>query len=73
VGKVFKPDLRKRAIRRIYDQAVEAQGVSVVDVVEDRRLGLVAILARPEGIDEAEIARVLGGFTVPWRWAEPVT
>ncbi len=74
VGKVFKPDLRRRAIVRVYDATLEAAGLGarVGAVVEDRRLGLVAELAPgPEGTGEAEAVRAaLAGFLVPWRWAE---
>lgn len=70
VGKVFKPDLRRRAIRRTLDAALDRSGVScrVVEVVDDRKLGLVAVISR--GVDAAEDARtgdVLGEFIVPWR------
>ena len=46
VGKVFKPALRKRAIARIYDAALREAGLAaeVAEVVEDKRLGLTAIL-----------------------------
>ncbi|TMV15255.1 acyl-CoA synthetase [Arenibacterium halophilum] len=70
VGKVFKPDLRKRAISRIYNQALEEAGVAtrVRDVVDDKKRGLVARLDR-NGADEAAVSRVLGDFTRPWEWA----
>ncbi|MDB6453383.1 acyl-CoA synthetase [Falsirhodobacter sp. 20TX0035] len=60
VGKVFKPDLRRRAITRVFDAAMEGRG-RVVEVVEDRERGLVA---RVEGD-----ASALGGFTVAWEAA----
>ena len=72
VGKVFKPDLRRRAITRVFDAALAEAGSAarVAAVVEDRRLGLVAELAAgPHGRDDAAAA-VLGGFTVPWRWRD---
>ncbi|WP_238364777.1 acyl-CoA synthetase [Mesobacterium pallidum] len=70
VGKVFKPDLRKRAITRIYNAALEEAGVSprVTEVVDDKKRGLVARLA-PRAEDEA-VAQCLGAFTRPWDWAE---
>ncbi len=71
VGKVFKPDLRRRAITRVFDAALAEAGSAarVAAVVEDRRLGLVAELAAgPDGRDDA--AAALGGFTVPWRWRD---
>ena len=72
VGKVFKPDLRRSAITRIYDAALEAAGqpARVVEVVEDKKLGLVARLSGRAGSDETVVSETLGGFTRPWTWAE---
>jgi hypothetical protein len=71
VGKVFKPDLRRHAITRIYDAALSEAGlpVHVKDVVEDKKLGLVAHLERTGTAEDADVARVLGDFTRPWTWA----
>jgi acyl-CoA synthetase (AMP-forming)/AMP-acid ligase II len=68
VGKVFKPDLRKRAITRVYDAALGAAGVAarVQDVREDKKLGLVAHLEATGAVDEAAVSKTLGEFTRPW-------
>ena len=74
VGKVFKPDLRRRAIARVFDAALADAGSAarVAGVVEDRRLGLVAELAAaPADRDDPLVAEVLGGFVLPWRWRAP--
>ncbi|MCE8009314.1 acyl-CoA synthetase [Aestuariivita sp.] len=70
VGKVFKPDLRKSAITRIYNAALEDSKVQarVVNVIDDKKRGLVAQLQR-NGADEDDVAKVLGGFVRPWEWA----
>ncbi|MCG6901277.1 MAG: acyl-CoA synthetase [Rhodobacter sp.] len=70
VGKVFKPDLRKRAITRIYDAALAEAGLaaSVATVVEDKKRGLVAILRKTGDVDEAAVARTLGEFARPFDW-----
>lgn len=72
VGKIFKPDLRRRAIGRVLDDALRDANldVRVADVVEDRQRGLVAMLAPVGGAhpDPAAVARVLGEFTTPWDW-----
>jgi fatty-acyl-CoA synthase len=70
VGKVFKPDLRRRAITRVYDAALEEAGLAarVKEVVEDRKVGLVAQLERTGAVDEAAVTEVLGHFTRPWAW-----
>ncbi|MCB4455231.1 acyl-CoA synthetase [Leisingera sp. McT4-56] len=71
VGKVFKPDLRKLAITRVYNGALEQAGVAarVVSVVDDKKRGLVAQVAA-NGSPEADIDGVLNNFTRPW---EPAT
>jgi hypothetical protein len=71
VGKVFKPDLRRMAITRIYDSALAEAGLAarVRDVAEDKKLGLVAHLDRNGETDEAAVTKVLGDFTRPWTWA----
>jgi fatty-acyl-CoA synthase len=70
VGKVFKPDLRRMAIRRTYDAALTAAGLSahVAEVVEDKKRGLVARIARDGAVDEAKLAALLGAFTGAWEW-----
>ncbi|TPE53132.1 acyl-CoA synthetase [Amaricoccus solimangrovi] len=75
VGKIFKPDLRRRAIGRVFDAALAeaGSGARVIEVVEDRRLGLVAELVPGRaGPDEDldRVSRALGGFVAPWRWRE---
>ncbi|MBT8149640.1 MAG: AMP-binding protein, partial [Gammaproteobacteria bacterium] len=75
IGKVFKPELRKRAIARVYNNALTAAELEakVVAVVDDKKLGLVAELntiggrAADEQLSDA-IKDVLGSFAKPWRW-----
>ncbi|WP_415234112.1 acyl-CoA synthetase, partial [Pseudorhodobacter sp.] len=57
VGKVFKPDLRRLAIRRVYNDALKTAGlpVRVEAVVEDKKRGLVAQVQRMDGVDEAAV------------------
>ncbi len=71
VGKVFKPDLRRRAIMRVLDAAMAEAGIegAVSEVVEDKKRGLVARIARKGAVDEALAARTLGQFSVAWDWA----
>jgi len=72
VGKVFKPDLRKMAIARVYDAALAEAGVPthVVAVVDDKQRGLTAQLAKTDGADEAAVEALLGTYTRPWEWAK---
>jgi len=72
VGKIFKPDLRRRAITRVYDDALAEAGLAarVVDVQEDRKLGLVAHLERTGAVDHEAVTQTLGQYTRPWVWAK---
>jgi len=71
VGKVFKPDLRKRAITRVYNAALEEAGSAarVTSVVDDKKRGLVAQVTAG-GASDDDISKVLGAFTRPWEHAE---
>jgi len=71
VGKVFKPDLRKRAITRVYDAALEEAGLAarVAEVIDDKKRGLVARLDQ-NGADEDAVTHLLGNFTRPWEWVD---
>ncbi len=74
VGKIFKPDLRRLAIARVFNAALEEAGCSprVVAVVEDRQRGLTAHLApKPDAAEAEKVAALLGSYTVPWQWATP--
>ncbi len=70
VGKIFKPDLRRMAIGRVYDAALAEAGIAaeVADVAEDKKRGLVARLVRKGPVDEAAVEKLLGQFTRPWEW-----
>ncbi len=70
VGKVFKPDLRKSAIKRVYNAALAEAGVpaKVVEVVDDKKRGLTARLERTGDADDAAVAALLGTFVRPWEW-----
>ena len=70
VGKVFKPDLRKKAITRIYNAALKEAGLAaeVSSVSENKKLGLVAHLSRSGPVDDAAVNNVLGQYTRPWTW-----
>ena len=72
VGKVFKPDLRKSAITRIYNAALEEAKLNaqVVEVTDDKKRGLVAHVKRTGVVHDEEVGHVLGAFTRPWQWSE---
>lgn len=65
VGKIFKPALRQRAILRVLNAELAPLGGSVVEVIEDRKRGLVARIDPGSGDREA-LHRKLGEFTVAW-------
>jgi fatty-acyl-CoA synthase len=72
VGKIFKPDLRKMAIARVYNDVLQEAklGAEVVEVVEDKKRGLVARLRRTGDVDEDALGQRLGEYTRPWEWVE---
>jgi len=72
VGKVFKPDLRRLAITRVYDAALEQAGLSarVVEVVEDKKRGLVARVSRSGAPSDDAVRAAIGGFITPWEFAD---
>jgi fatty-acyl-CoA synthase/long-chain acyl-CoA synthetase len=67
VGKVFKPDLRKSAITRVYNAALEEADVParVVSVTDSKKRGLVAQVEM-NGASETAVNTVLGDFVNPW-------
>lgn len=71
VGKIFKPDLRKSAIKRVYNAALIAANASaeVVSVIDDPHRGLVAKVKRIGG-DDAAVHAVLDGFAGRWDWVQ---
>ena len=69
MGKVFKPDLRMRAIKRVFSETLDSSGVnaSITSVDDDKKLGLIANISSNE--DDDTINKVLGDFTIPWQRA----
>ena len=72
VGKVFKPDLRKMAILRVYNEALQSAMLEaeVVEVYDDKKLGLTARVKKTGEVDDMAIESLFGKFTRPWVWAE---
>jgi fatty-acyl-CoA synthase/long-chain acyl-CoA synthetase len=70
VGKIFKPDLRKMAITRIFNESLEAAGLParVASVVDDKKRGLVARVTM-NGASEADVGKTLNAFTFGWEAA----
>ncbi|SIP88715.1 fatty-acyl-CoA synthase [Paracoccus thiocyanatus] len=71
VGKIFKPDLRKLAIRRVYDAALAESGLAaqVAEVIDDRKRGLVARIQPRGQVDRGAVEQLLGQYALPWEWA----
>ncbi|WP_368186738.1 acyl-CoA synthetase [Aestuariibius sp. HNIBRBA575] len=72
VGKIFKPDLRKLAIARIYGQALANADVAaeVSGVIDDKKRGLVAQLVKSGTVNDEDVIKALGTYTRPWEWVE---
>ena len=71
VGKIFKPDLRKDAITRVYNGSLEKAGCAarVTDVIDDKKRGLVAQVTMHDATHD-DVSKVLSVYTRPW---EPVS
>ena len=66
VGKIFKPDLRKSAITRVFNAALSDTGATVLTVSEDKKRGLVAHITKQGASTDDDIKKALGAFTIPW-------
>ena len=68
VGKIFKPDLRRSAISRVYGAALAEKGITAeIRVEEDPKKGLVAVVTPEGAVSEEAVKAVLGPFITPWR------
>ncbi len=72
VGKIFKPDLRKMAITRIFNTALANADVAaeVGSVSEDKKRGLEAHIRKTGTCADEDVTRALGAFANPWDWEE---
>ena len=70
VGKIFKPELRKRAIRRVFNDTMSQGGFAATcgEVVECKRRGLVARIIPGAGLDREALRHKLGEFATQWEW-----
>ncbi len=70
VGKIFKPELRKMAIKRVYDACLTQADIPahVVEVYEDKSRGLVASITKDGECADADLAGCLGVMARPWEW-----
>ena len=68
IGKIFKPELRKRAITRVYNEALEKADLTakVEQVIDHPKRGLTAIITKNNSNDTKEIGRVLDKFIFKW-------
>ena len=68
VGKVYKPDLRQLAIRRVVDERLRNEGINarVGTVREDETRGLVAMIHSAADCNESDLTRILGEYSIAW-------
>ena len=68
IGKIFKPALRKRAIKRVYNDALEKAELKarVQEVIDNPQKGLTAMIAKNEVNDAKQIGKVLDKFIFAW-------
>ena len=72
VGKVFKPDLRRLAIHRVFDERFKTDTIDarVADVADDAKHGLVANIEVGTGCDRDQLAGILGEYSVAWSFVD---
>ncbi len=68
VGKIFKPDLRRSAIKRVFDGEIAEHGARVAEITEDKKRGLVAHVRKTEACNEEAVRECLGKFSVKWEF-----
>ncbi len=68
VGKVFKPELRKLAIKRVYNEVLEKSeiNVSIKEVVDHPKKGLTAVVSGPDKNNADQIGKQLNKFIYSW-------
>ncbi|WP_339108669.1 acyl-CoA synthetase [Thioclava sp. GXIMD4216] len=68
VGKIFKPELRRRAIQRVLSDVLAEAGLAahVAEVRQDRRRGLVAHIRTAPECDHAQLRHRLEEFALPY-------
>ena len=68
IGKIFKPELRKRAIARVYDEALKKAELKakVKEVIDHPNKGLTAVIAKNGENDTKQIGKVLDKFIYAW-------
>ena len=66
VGKIFKPDLRKKAIIRVFNEAFDKANIkgSVTSVIEHPKEGLKAQINTNDSSEN--VSKVLSAFTIGW-------
>ena len=68
IGKVFKPDLRKMAIKRIYNEVLEKSDldVNIEKVIDHPKKGLTAVVSGPDKIKTDQVGNLLNKFIYSW-------
>ena len=68
VGKIFKPELRKRAITRVYNQLYKTPTClqKEKEVVDHPKKGLTAVVSVNGVNDHKQIGKILDKFIYSW-------
>ena len=68
VGKIFKPELRRREAKDALETALREAGVSfrTLDITHDRSRGMVAVLELEGAASSGRAHEVLGRFALPF-------
>lgn len=68
VGKIFKPDLRKRAIRRVLSHRFLENGLqaSIIDIVDDSKRGFVVQIHALNPDESDNLSQIMSEYALAW-------
>ncbi len=68
IGKVFKPDLRKEAITRVYNEVLKKSDLNVIvdKVIDHPKNGLTAIISGADKHQSEQVGKLLNKFIYSW-------
>ena len=68
IGKVFKPDLRKIAIARVYNEVLKKSDLTVIveKVIDHPKNGLTAVISGSDKGKSEQLGKLLNKFIYSW-------
>lgn len=70
VGKIFKPELKRMAIARVFENSLDQAGIKAsISIKQDAQNALIVQIKT--SLSDTEINQVLGNFAVPYQICHP--